>query len=258
MAQPANPEAAAPTSPPSPSSQTAYAMKDTYFLGLDLGQKSDYTALTVLQRITRLEAYGEEAMELRKARGLRYGRYGRPGTVLHPDRPVVEAYHIRHLERMPLGTAYTAVAEHVKRVQDTPPLRSAETHVVADVTGVGLPVFEMLQAAGVGGLRGVSIHGGDAVTRDGLVYRVPKRDLVSTLQVLSQQEMLHAAEGLPDWPVLRHELQSFQAKINLATGHDTYEAWREGDHDDLVLSLAMACWYAEQTPPARPYTLARK
>jgi len=35
-------------------------------------------------------------------------------------------------------------------------------------------------------------------------------------------------------------------KINLATGHDSYEAWREGDHDDLVLAVAMACWTGER------------
>ncbi len=34
-------------------------------------------------------------------------------------------------------------------------------------------------------------------------------------------------------------------KITLA-GNDTYEAWREGDHDDLVLAAAMAAWYGEK------------
>ena len=36
--------------------------------------------------------------------------------------------------------------------------------------------------------------------------------------------------------------------MNLActapTGNDTCQAWREGDHDDLVLAVAVACWYA--------------
>ncbi len=35
-------------------------------------------------------------------------------------------------------------------------------------------------------------------------------------------------------------------KIHVATAHDSYEAWREGDHDDLVLSVAMACWAGER------------
>ena len=33
------------------------------------------------------------------------------------------------------------------------------------------------------------------------------------------------------------------------TRHDTYEAWREGQHDDLVLSLALACWCGERKAP---------
>ncbi len=35
-------------------------------------------------------------------------------------------------------------------------------------------------------------------------------------------------------------------KIDSKTAHDSYEAWREGVHDDLVLSVALACWTAEQ------------
>ena len=35
-----------------------------------------------------------------------------------------------------------------------------------------------------------------------------------------------------------------RVKVNLQTGHDSYEAWRERDHDDLVLAVAFASWYA--------------
>lgn len=36
---------------------------------------------------------------------------------------------------------------------------------------------------------------------------------------------------------------SFQVKITDA-GNDTYGAWRDGTHDDLVLAVALACWAA--------------
>jgi hypothetical protein len=39
---------------------------------------------------------------------------------------------------------------------------------------------------------------------------------------------------------------SFRAKIT-TKGHDTYESWRDGDHDDLVLALALGSWYFERT-----------
>ena len=35
-------------------------------------------------------------------------------------------------------------------------------------------------------------------------------------------------------------------KIDLRTAHDTYGAWRDGQHDDLVLAPAIAGWTAEQ------------
>jgi hypothetical protein len=38
---------------------------------------------------------------------------------------------------------------------------------------------------------------------------------------------------------------NFRVKIT-TNANDTYEAWREGQHDDLVLGLSMACWYAER------------
>jgi len=43
----------------------------------------------------------------------------------------------------------------------------------------------------------------------------------------------------------------------VATGHDSYEAWREGDHDDIVLSLAVACWSAENMPVGfKPFNMS--
>jgi hypothetical protein len=45
--------------------------------------------------------------------------------------------------------------------------------------------------------------------------------------------------------VLVKELMNFRVKIT-AHANDTYDAWREETHDDLVLALAMACWYRGQ------------
>lgn len=48
--------------------------------------------------------------------------------------------------------------------------------------------------------------------------------------------------------MLRAELLNFRVKINLKTAHDFYEAWREGDHDDLVLAAALAAWGIGKQP----------
>ena len=55
------------------------------------------------------------------------------------------------------------------------------------------------------------------------------------------------------WPALKKELLNFRVKINISTSHDSYEAWREGDHDDLVLAVALACWRARKRAGATVY-----
>jgi hypothetical protein len=74
---------------------------------------------------------------------------------------------------------------------------------------------------------------------------VPKRELASTLVAVYQSRRLQMAAGLALGPVLIKELLNFRPKINIATGNVSFEAWRERDHDDLVLSVAMALWVAE-------------
>ncbi len=76
-------------------------------------------------------------------------------------------------------------------------------------------------------------------------YNVPKKELVSNLVIVFQADRLKIARALPEAPVLVEELQNFKLKITTA-GNDTYEAWRESDHDDLVLAAAMAAWYGEK------------
>ncbi len=91
----------------------------------------------------------------------------------------------------------------------------------------------------------ITITGGDSVVNECQARKVPKRDLVSTVAVLLQTGRLRIARDLKDAPVLEHELRSFRAKISLS-GNDTYEAWRERDHDDLVLAVALAAWLKEK------------
>jgi hypothetical protein len=55
--------------------------------------------------------------------------------------------------------------------------------------------------------------------------------------------------------VLQAELLNFKVKIDPQTAHDSYSSWRESDHDDLVLSVALAAWFAENQKPS-PVTVA--
>lgn len=233
--------------------------KPTYLIGLDLGQQRDYTAISIIER-----AYIPTGDRYTSS----YYDHAAKRSRFETRESVTLEYRVRHLERPPLGTPYTEVVERVlgliKTLGGTPSL-------VVDATGVGRPVMDMLWRELGATLRGTSVRvrtcpvtitGGDSVTRnlDGGGYRVPKRDLISAALVLLQNGQLKIAEELPLRETLVKELLNFRVKINISTAHDSYEAWREGDHDDLVLSVSMACWAAErflkkaQHIPAEPIT----
>lgn len=75
---------------------------------------------------------------------------------------------------------------------------------------------------------------------------------MTCLQLLLQGRRLKVAESLAEADVLTRELQAFRSKVRLASTHETVEARRECDHDDLVLVVALACWWAEGHPPVGP------
>jgi hypothetical protein len=193
--------------------------KPDYIAGLDLGQAQDYTALSVLER-SRAE---------------------------HPEDPgrTVKHYAVRHLQRWPLGTPYTSIIEDLKALAARPPLPGAA--LVVDATGCGAPVVEMVHHAGLPlRLEPVVVHGGHAVSPlPGGGWCVPKKDLVAVMQTLIQAERFRVAPALPDAAALGRELLNFRVKVKLTSGTETYESWRERDHDDLVLAVALACWYGQ-------------
>ena len=191
-----------------------------FIAGLDLGQSMDYSALVIVER---QQPPREETVR---------------GSTPPPAR-----YAVRHLTRWDLGTPYPQMVREVTDLLTHPPL-VADYKLLVDYTGCGRPVVDMLKQARLRPVA-VSIHGGDRVSQDGMDYRVPKRDLVGVVAVLLQQGRLQIAQSLPETPMLTHELLNFKVKIDPSTAHDAYAAWRERDHDDLVLALALACWWGE-------------
>jgi hypothetical protein len=203
--------------------------REGFYVGLDLGQANDYTALVVVEKII---TYMQEARR-------------DDGPWLNHHIKTQNIYHVRHVERFPLGTPYPTITKTVAEKRMNAPQLNGNAILIVDKTGVGRAPVELLHEAGLGPV-GITITGGDSVSRDDAGdYRVPKRDLASTIKVLLQNGQLKFAEKLPLAELLKEELLNFRVKISEASGHDSYEAWREKDHDDIVLATALACWYAE-------------
>ena len=208
-------------------------VKPRHFIGLDLGQAQDFTALAVL---SRPKVTGRE-----------------PPADRQPP------YAVPHLHRFPLGTPYPAIVAAVVELLRTPPLKGSM--LVVDQTGVGRPVVDML----TDGLEGrvnclccpITITAGHEVTRSEVgQLRVPKKELVACLQVLLQTRRLRIAQALPDAATLVRELETFRVKITEAA-NETFGAWREGQHDDLVLAVALAAWMGERCLPEGPVGLPK-
>jgi len=196
---------------------------DEYILGLDLGQSQDFSALVALRK--RLAADGKARLT------------------------------VRGIKRWPLGTLYTQISADVAEVIGRPPswpLDLAGCTLGVDRTGCGQPVLEMIRGAKpLATIRPIFITAGNKVTPDGRGFNVPKRELVAAVQAALQSRRLEIPSSIPEAKSLEKELLSFKARIS-TTAHESFEAdWREGNHDDLVLALAIAVWLAER--PVRKF-----
>src|SRR3712207_8988353 len=119
-----------------------------FYVGLDLGQSNDFTALAIVQDVKETNEEGKLARYL----------------------------HLRHLERYPLKTSYTSVADSVVTLVSDPRLwdRRKPPYLVVDATGVGKAVTDLLKSKGLRFTR-VTITGGDKAhavgTRDWQIGR---------------------------------------------------------------------------------------
>jgi hypothetical protein len=198
-----------------------------YVVAVDVGQAHDYTAVAILQSYRVREAVDDKVREDRRHDLVHLERFR---DISYPEqvRRLTERY--REVERI-------AKVEH----------REASVQLVVDATGVGKPVLDLMREAKLRP-RGVIITGGETASHTDGISRVPKRELVTTLQVALQTRRLVVAEDLPLAETFLKEMRGFRVKISL-TGHASFGndvgAWREADHDDLVLAVALGVWKLE-------------
>jgi hypothetical protein len=105
--------------------------------------------------------------------------------------------------------------------------RAYQTYVLLDSTGLGDPIYDLLCSYGV------PCYPYSIQTRS-------KQQLIQSLAVSIQTAGVSYPE---DTAILQQELGSYQYAIS-PTGNVQYSA-PEGDHDDCVISLALANWAAQ-------------
>jgi hypothetical protein len=181
-----------------------------FYLGIDLGKTRDHTAIAIAER-------------------------GNAGNGLG----------LRYAERVPLGTPYPLVVERVRHMVRHRSLQG-RCVVAVDATGVGAPVVDMLRSGQLGcDVSAVNITSGEKETQSGNVWNVPKRDLMAGVLVLLERRELKIALRLKETGPLVRELTDVRMTAggmgNVRMGAEGY-----GQHDDLVIALALACWRAKR------------
>ncbi len=211
--------------------ETGSVMARKYFVGVDLGQAKDPSAV-----VERAELAGEW------------------DAVSWAYRKEIEL-RLRRLDRLPLGMKYPEVEEWVTQAVGTV-ARLGECELVVDATGVGRPVVDHLLADGRlyaerCKMRAVMVTGGQSERSEGGFDYVPKRDLMAVLQTLFEFGELKIAKTLRHAAALKKEMADMRVKVTPA-GHEQFGAWRQGEHDDMVFAVALACWGAKKRYPKKP------
>ena len=188
-------------------------MKEHYYVGVDLGQSRDHSAIAIVETSESL------------------------GAVRDPVSyafPVHKHIVLRQLDRIPLGTEYTTVAGLVGQVARGLE-RLGPATIVVDASGVGSAVVEMIRKSAAGRrLVPVVITSGVGSNHSGGKWNVGKRELMSVLRMLIEQKTLFYASDLAGKEILLEELAGMKAST-LA-----------GKKDDAVMALALACWWARR------------
>lgn len=203
-----------------------------YIVPVDLGQAADYTAIGGLRRVPKLTGKTKPA----------YRANGDEEMV----REYADSFLLGYAHRFPLHTPYPDQIERLVAITAKIP---GTFQLVADATGVGRPVVDMMRAAGLPVIGVVITAGAGGAHQDKETgyWKVPKRELVTRAQTYMQMGRLKFSTRVPLADVIVKEMLAFKMKISTATGNLSFEAWRDSAHDDLVLMLCLGLWWGNQT-----------
>jgi hypothetical protein len=193
--------------------------RPAYYLSLDLGYARDHAALILLEyRATPTGTRDPETYQFLYRRELR----------------------VVHIERFRLRTGLTDLVARVTQLCNHPHL-AGNTQLLIDVTSQPMIAQVFRDAKLPVNLIPVTISAGERVVVSGSDRSVPKKLLVGSLELLLEKGYLKIAAALAQADLLRDELRQFE-RTSARGGGEKYGAG--AGHDDLVMALAMAGWWA--------------
>src|SRR5262245_58751503 len=158
--------------------QICWRSPSNYFVGVDLGQAADPTAVCVLEAWSQRE---------------------------EPHKPEVYLYTVIHLMRFPLGMSYPAMVRDIGSLLQQPKLGGASTALTIDETGVARARGDIFNKAGLKPIK-VTITAGNEEGQNGWRrYTVPKQTLISRLDAAMHCEELFFSNDLRESVTLEQE-----------------------------------------------------
>ena len=202
-----------------------------YVISVDLGQAADFTAIGILKRVPQQTGQTKDL----------YSKHGQELSREYSDH-----FHLVYAHRVPLHTSYPDQVATIVQLCGRAP---GSYQVIADATGVGRPVVDLMRQAGLPVIGCVITAGlGQShQNKETGFWMVPKRELVTRAQTYMQQGRLKIGGKLKLADIIVKELLAFRMRISTTTGNASFEAWRDQAHDDLVLMLCMGVWWGHQT-----------
>lgn len=193
--------------------------KPAWFLGLDLAQRQDFTALAVLE--LKWTITGRDAAN--------WEHLWTPSLI------------VRALDRYELAQSYStyteAVEDRVLGIRECDP--TSKIHLALDAAGPGAPIVDDFRNSNIdASVHPITITGGAHPTHSTHGANVPRRALVTRTLLLMEQGTLQVQPGLENWTALRDEL------LRLRAGDSHSKA-----HDDLAIALTLAVWQAAVHSP---------
>lgn len=188
--------------------------------GVDLGQACDHAAISILKRTTY------------------------KGHFCGPPDPSSRLVYCR---RWPNDTDYMDLAEELVSLNPNV--------MVLEFNGVGRPVVDIVRSVAqrrgyVGKIRPVITAASNARMEEhrearGSYMTVPKKDIVSAIRIMGKARLLvtPSPKRMPELKHLDEELRVFQMRYSQAGNMQFGNQPGAGLHDDLVISLGLACWW---------------
>ena len=190
-----------------------------YFIGLDLGQRRDYSAIALVSALTVVTG---------------------PKDPYYCHIPTADILRLEFLEQCPRGLKYSKMPRIIAQLRSVLG-HDAKTTLAADATGPGLPVVETIKNARLPMevQPYIITSGGAGIHQSKGVFSIGRETLLSSLRIAIETKRIRFPKDL-----------RYRMHLNQQLLEASLDASQAKSHDDLVFAIALAVVSATTRNPS--------